>query len=1025
MGMKNDNNKLNPLAIVIVLVVTATLLFGTIWMGMSARRATDDAVRSVSRMFMDELAGRREQVVASNLETNVNAIKNALELITAEDLSNLDHLKAFDLKMKKLYDLDKFALVDSDGLIYTSKGTLNNIDDYSFDYKTISKPDISVKDLHTKNKKVIIAVPVKGIKFEGKDIEACFMEIGMKRLFTGLSLQSDTNEMTFCNIYTKEGVALSDAILGGQASETNLYDALKKADFDRGYSYDQIKEDFDKGEAGVASFTYGDIQETLDYVPVTGTDWMLTYLIRESVISDNIRGISNRLTLRSVLQTLITIAALLLVFLYMVTQARKGAEAEAKREEAEAKLALQEELLEKEKQRAQLDNMITAMASDYRSVFYIDLDNDKGRCYRTIENKEDIIGQGETFCFSESFKEYADLYVADDYKEGFLEFIDPENIKKALEKEVMISYRYLTVRNGVEAYEMLRMADVRNADDRDDKEVHALGIGFSDVDEEMRKQMSQSMALRDALLVAEEANKAKTAFLSNMSHEIRTPMNAIIGLDSIALSDDEISDKTRDSLEKIGGAARHLLSLINDILDVSRIESGNMVIKEADFSFSKFLEQINAMVSTQCAEKGLSYDCVINGEISDHYIGDDLKLRQVLLNILSNAVKFTPEGGSVSLTVEKAAEYEGKTAMRFAIADTGIGMDKEYIPKMFDMFSQEDSSKTNKYGSTGLGMAITKSIVEMMNGKIEVDSEKGKGTTFTVTVTLRDADVHGDAGSVQIRLEDLSVLVIDDDPVACEHAALVLGNAGISAETVMSGAEAVEAVQLRHARHDPFNLILVDWKMPEMDGVETTKRIREIVGEDSAIIILTAYNWDDVIDEALSAGVDSFMAKPLFVTNIMDEFGRAIKNKNVMGTEVKHADLTGRRVLLAEDMLVNAEIMKEVMKMREIEVDHAENGKIAVDMFSSSEEGYYDAILMDIRMPEMDGLEASSTIRAMSRTDATEIPIIALTANAFDEDVQQSLQAGLDAHLSKPVEPDTLFSTLEELIGRRESREEG
>ncbi len=275
-------------------------------------------------MFMDELAGRREQVVASNLETNVNAIKNALELITDEDLSNMEHLKAFDLKMKQLYDLDKFALVDSDGLIYTSKGTLNNIDDYSFDYKTISEPNISVKDIHTKNKKVIIAVPVKGINFEGKDIKACFMEIGMKRLFTGLSLQSDTNEMTFCNIYTKDGVALSDAILGGQASETNLYDALKKADFDRGYSYDRIKEDFDKGEAGVASFTYGDIQETLDYVPVTGTDWMLTYLIRESVISDNIRGISNRLTFRSVLQTLITIAALLLVFLYMVTQARKG-----------------------------------------------------------------------------------------------------------------------------------------------------------------------------------------------------------------------------------------------------------------------------------------------------------------------------------------------------------------------------------------------------------------------------------------------------------------------------------------------------------------------------------------------------------------------------------------------------------------------------------------------------------------------------------------------------------------------------
>ena len=258
--------------------------------------------------------------------------------------------------------------------------------------------------------------------------------------------------------------------------------------------------------------------------------------------------------------------------------------------------------------------------------------------------------------------------------------------------------------------------------------------------------------------------------------------------------------------------------------------------------------------------------------------------------------------------------------------------------------------------------------------------------------------------------------MIDDDPIACEHAKVVLEEAGITSETVLSGAEALEKVRLAHARRTPYNLILVDWKMPEMDGIETSRKIREIVGTESAIIILTAYNWDEVIDTAVEAGVDSFVAKPLFATNIMDEFDKATRKKGLSSVTKAPADLTGRKILLAEDMPVNAEIMKEVLKMRQMEADHAENGKIALEKFQASPEGYYDAILMDIRMPEMDGLTATSRIRELDREDAKKIPIIALTANAFDEDVQSSLQAGLDAHLSKPVEPDSLFSTLEELI---------
>ena len=674
--------------------------------------------------------------------------------------------------------------------------------------------------------------------------------------------------------------------------------------------------------------------------------------------------------------------------------------------------------MEQEKRRAQLDSMITALASDYRSVYFVNLDTDDATCYRN-EQADDDVSKDDEFVFSKTFKEYAAKYVAEDYREQFLEFIKPENIRANLKKEIIIAYRYLTIKDGIESYEMLRMADVNRDDESGDGVVHAVGVGFTDIDEEMRDSLAKNQALSDALKTAEEASKAKTAFLSSMSHEIRTPMNAIIGLDSLALNEPDIPDTTKDYLEKIGGSARHLLSLINDILDMSRIESGRMVLKNEEFAFSKLIEQINVIFSGQCQEKGLIYNCRVNGHLNDYYIGDDIKLRQVLINILGNAVKFTPEGGMVDLTVEKTGGFGGKSALQFTISDSGIGMSKEYLPKIFDTFSQEDSSATNKYGSSGLGMAITKNIVEMMNGTITVDSEKGKGTTFTVSVTLMDSDrkLSDETDTMEIRPQDMKVLVVDDDPIACDQAKLVMSHAGISAEAVMSGAEAVELVKLAHARQEAYNLIIVDWQMPEMDGLETTREIRSAIGDESAVIILTAYNWDDIYEDAMAAGVDTFIAKPLFTENLISEFKSVLEKKKQDATVTENkAELSGRHVLLAEDVEINAEIMMSVLDMREIKADHAANGREAVELFESKPEGYYDAILMDMRMPEMDGLTATKTIRAMDRADAASIPIIALTANAFDEDVQQSLQAGLNAHLSKPVEPDVLFETLEKLI---------
>ena len=582
------------------------------------------------------------------------------------------------------------------------------------------------------------------------------------------------------------------------------------------------------------------------------------------------------------------------------------------------------------------------------------------------------------------------------------------------QKTYDVEYRLLTKNGGYRWYRAVGKPTRRS----DGSPISYVGV-FIDITE--RKEMMQELAqqresLSNALEEANQANKAKTAFLSNMSHEIRTPMNAIIGLDRIALNDPGISEATKEHLEKIGLSAQHLLSIINDILDMSRIESGRMTVKNEEFSFARALAQVNTIISSQCNDKGIDYECRVNGAIDDYYIGDEMKLRQVMINILGNAVKFTPPGGSVTFVVERTAQFNGKSTLRFIISDTGIGMSQEFLPKLFDAFSQEDSSSTSRFGSTGLGMAITRSIIELMNGTIAVESEKDKGTTFTVTVTLIDCD-HRSAEEEEKVLQphELCVLVIDDDPIACEHAQLVLGQVGVNCEKALSGAEGLEMAKVRHARREPYNLILVDWRMPDMDGMETTRRIRAAVGNETPVIILTSYNWDEIEDEAKAAGVDTFVAKPLFAGKVLDEFREAFKRKNAKLVR-ETADLRYRRILLAEDVTVNAEIMIMVLSMREMQVDHAENGRVAVEMFEQHEEGYYDAVLMDLRMPEMDGLEATRRIRAMDRSDAKNIPIIALTANAFDEDVQRSMQAGLNAHLSKPVEPDILFETLEGLL---------
>ena len=868
-----------------IVILVALQAGGMVLLAGNAHKDALDAARSVSLLYLDELAGRREQVVEDNLNNNINVIDIAIQILTEEDLSDLSHMRDYQRRVKKFFSLERFAFVDEAGNIYTAdEGIRRETDRYSVDLVNLSETAIFIRNEKEADKKVVIAVPIRdrGISIEGHQLVSCYMEIDMAVMLKGVSMEAQSSDTTFSNIYTADGIALSNTVLGGLAVEDNLLEALSHAEYEEGYTYDQVLSDFKEGKRGVTAFSYNGIRETLSYVPVKGTSWMLTYLVREQIISKQIESVSGSIMTRSLILSGLVALALAGMFAYIIRQNRKtarlaleketaDAENRARQQEMEEKLALQDELLE------------------------------------------------------------------------------------------------------------------------------------------------ERQALQEALDAAEQASRAKTAFLSSMSHEIRTPMNAIIGLDNIALNDPDISPKTREYLEKIGVSAQHLLGIINDILDMSRIESGRMVIRNEEFSFSGMLEQVNSVISSQCRDKGLKYDCRTVGKIDDYYFGDETKLRQVMVNILGNAVKFTPEGGTVTFLIEEGQRFGGKAVLKMTFRDTGIGMSREYLPRIFDAFSQEDSSSTSKYGSTGLGMPITKSIVELMNGRIEVESEKGKGTTFTVTVTLGES--RRQAGTLEggIQPGELDVLVVDDDPIALEHAQIVLGQAGVRCELAPSGEAALEKVSLRHARREDYDLLLVDWKMPEMDGVETTRRIRAVVGSDTPIVILTSYNWDEIMEEARHAGVDTFVAKPLFAGTVLDQFQEAFSRKKAKAA-VPRADLKGRRVLLAEDVEVNAEIMVMVLGMREMDADVAENGRIAVDKYLAHPAGYYDAILMDMRMPEMDGLEATRAIRASGRKDAETIPIIALTANAFDEDVQRSMQAGLNAHLSKPVEPDALFDTLEMMI---------
>lgn len=538
-----------------------------------------------------------------------------------------------------------------------------------------------------------------------------------------------------------------------------------------------------------------------------------------------------------------------------------------------------------------------------------------------------------------------------------------------------------------------------------------------DITAQVRKQREQTQALQDALMQAQHANSAKTTFLSNMSHDIRTPMNAIIGFTTIAVSHIDNKSQVQDCLQKVLSSSNHLLSLINDILDMSRIESGKLQIKEQECNISELTHNLVNIIQPQVKAKQLELFIDTFDVANEDIIADSLKLSQIFVNLLSNAVKYTPAGGSISFRIRQQTTFHrGYGDFVFIVKDNGIGMTPEFAEHIFEPFEREDSTTKTGIEGTGLGMAITKNIVEMMGGTITLQSEKGKGSEFKVELSLKLQDVEKNAAEIK-ELEGLRALVVDDDCDSCESITRMLNQIGLRSEWTVSGREAVHRAKSAHNEGDSYHTYIIDWQMPEMSGIETTRRIRAAVGSEIPIIILTAYDWTDIEEEAMQAGVTAFCSKPLFMSDLktvlLSANNLVEKEENTPWTRV---DFGGKRILLVEDIELNREIAQVILEESGFVVETAPDGSDAVEMVRKSEEGYYDAILMDVQMPIMDGYEATRTIRALHRKDVETLPIIAMTANAMEEDKETALKNGMNAHIAKPLDIDLFLSILRKYL---------
>ncbi len=812
------------------------------------------------------------------------------------------------------------------------------------------------------------------------------------------------DEQTNTYLVERDGAVVAHSSTTYSNNVRNAADLYLEGEGSGNISRTELEEAFRNGTS--VTFTYqGDSGSGTAYVmQVANYDWMLMRTFPASITD----AMQARANLAGLVLVALVGGALALVAGFLLVQTMRQ----------RSKLISESE---------HVTSIVNSSLALFQRFAVIDLEKNTYEYLKDEGIKDDLPRNGEYHMF----RYYWETRFCDDGERDRMKVeLTPEYIREHLTPEMPylhLEYRLHDQETGEVKWNQASMIPLQR---NNAGVVTSVLLSVQDVTDVKEREIAQHNALQDAFNEAERASRAKTDFLNSMSHDIRTPMNSIMGLTAIASMYVNDPERVKDCLTKITTSSRHLLGLINEVLDMAKIESGNLGLSEEDFDLPETVESLLSIMTPQINDKKLNLKVEIADIKHEHVVGDPMRLQQVFVNIMGNSVKFTPEGGTVSLRIkELPSRVKGSGCYEFTFSDTGCGMSEDFVKTVFEPFTRANDSRVTKVEGTGLGMSIVRSVVNLMNGTIDVKSKLGEGTTFTVTVymKLREGDEHD-----LTPLEGLRVLVADDEETACESACEVLRSIGMEPDYVMSGDDAVAAVRDAEKNGRSYVAIILDWKMPGKSGIEAAREIREIVSEDMPIIILSAYDWTAVEQEARSVGVDAFIAKPLFRSRLVHVMkGLIASDEPELASEyevLQQSDFSGHRILLTEDNSIAAAIALDIMGMTGLEVDHAENGRVAVDMLLNAEPGYYELVFMDIQMPVMNGYEAAAAIRAAAegkgpdgeaidpRPDLGTIPVVALTADAFADDVARARAVGMNAHMSKPMEIELLVKTLKEWL---------
>lgn len=961
------------LSVLISLVGISAVLIGVFYSNFISRRIYDDSTAHLEEIYAQ--VNRSFGAFAEKNWSFLNSCENSLSL--ADGLQD-DRLSEFISEEQRFWKFSEFYFISSDGQSMTADGVENsmNTDDVC-EKLSGGEPVMTGESLSDGSEITIFAIPVKHREYRNFGFDAIAVSYTNADMASSLNVDAFSGKAK-CFVVHSDGEVLLSTQTGGNVFRNYLL-YLKNASDIGEDGAEKLRNNWTDGKSGVVECKIGDVSQCILYQPVGYQDYILLSVVPVNVVSAGFLSVQK-----------ITTYVLMTIFLLIGASVMTMVIVRNKKQSRINKMELQYRELMFDVLSNSVDDIFIMLNSVDRNVDYVSPNIERLLGIPVTEARRDInVMKKCTINYDSAVIPHSELESIPLYENRHWEC------------------EYVHQHTGESRWYRVTVYNMSIQD------VEKYIVVLSDRTQE--QQMNRK--LKEALNNARSANEAKSNFLSNMSHDIRTPMNAIVGFSVLLEKDADKPEKVREYTRKITASSHHLLSLINDVLDMSKIESGKTSLNFDCFSLPELLDELSIIINSDARAKNQKFRIHVQGTPSEQLLGDRLRLNQILINLLSNAVKYTPDGGKIDFTICQIPSNSPQYArLRFVVSDNGIGMSEDFQKQIFAPFSREISSVTNKIQGTGLGMAITKNLVDLMGGIIQLESRVGEGSTFTVELTFALPEQEEQEKWFSQRIK--RILVADDEEQVCVDIKELMRDKGSEIEYVTDGLSAVQRAVTAYRSGEGFDVILLDLKMPAPDGIETARMIREKTCDETPILILTSYDWSEVETEARQVGINAFMSKPFFVSTFMQTVKSIVcaeeEIKSVSQDEPEISVMKDRLFLVAEDNELNAEILTEMLDMDGAKCELAVNGKEAFDMFVKSPKGYYDMILMDVQMPVMNGYDATKAIRASSHPDAKSIPITAMTANTFAEDVQNAMNSGMNGHLAKPVD----MNAVRELVGK-------